>query len=54
MVEKYTAQNTFDVLRKHILVDGYPVVVDLEKSRGSHLIDAQLILIFSAFLPAIP
>ena len=41
MVEKYTAQNTFDVLRKHILVDGYPVVVDLEKSRGSHLIDAQ-------------
>ncbi len=41
MPEKITADNTFDVLRRHILVDGYPIVVDLEKSRGCHLIDAQ-------------
>jgi L-lysine 6-transaminase len=41
MKEKITVHNTLDVLRRHILVDGYPVVVDLEKSQGSHLIDAQ-------------
>jgi L-lysine 6-transaminase len=41
MAEKITAQNTFDILRRHILVDGYPVVLDLEKSKGSHLVDAQ-------------
>ncbi|MDZ4677578.1 MAG: L-lysine 6-transaminase [Oligoflexia bacterium] len=41
MAEKITATNTIDVLRRHILVDGYPVVVDFEKSKGSHLIDAQ-------------
>lgn len=40
MASNYTAQNTFEVLKKHILVDGFPVVLDLEKSRGSHLIDA--------------
>jgi L-lysine 6-transaminase len=40
-MEKINAQNTLDVLRKHILVDGYPVVLDLEKSQGCHLVDAQ-------------
>jgi L-lysine 6-transaminase len=40
-MEKINAQNTLEVLRKHILVDGYPVVLDLEKSRGCHLVDAQ-------------
>lgn len=40
MSEKITAQNTFEVLRRHILVDGFPVVVDLDKSHGSHIIDA--------------
>ena len=35
-----TAKNTFDILRRHILVDGFPIVVDLEKSRGSHLYDS--------------
>src|SRR5471030_2756672 len=39
MSEKVTAGNTFDVLRRHILVDGFPIVVDLEKSRGCHLVD---------------
>lgn len=29
-----------DTLRKHILADGYPLVVDLEKSRGSLVRDA--------------
>ncbi|MBX3231782.1 MAG: L-lysine 6-transaminase [Labilithrix sp.] len=29
-----------DTLRRHILVDGYPLVVDLEKSRGSLVRDA--------------
>src|ERR1700733_8531632 len=41
MSEKITVNNTLETLRRHILVDGYPVVVDLEKSHGSHLIDAQ-------------
>lgn len=39
-MKTYTPQNTFDILRKHILVDGFPVVVDLEKSKGSHIYDA--------------
>lgn len=38
---EYTAQNTIDILRRHILVDGFPVVLDYEKSRGCHLFDAQ-------------
>jgi len=41
MTDKITVNNTLETLRHHILVDGYPVVVDLEKSHGSHLIDAQ-------------
>ncbi len=36
-----TPQNTLEILSKHILVDGYPVVLDLEKSRGCHLVDAR-------------
>ena len=30
-----------DILSRHILVDGYHVVMDLEKSRGSYLFDAR-------------
>src|SRR5512141_2499893 len=30
-----------DVLSRHILVDGYHVVMDLEKSRGSYLFDSR-------------
>ena len=39
MSQKITAANTFEVLKRHILVDGFPIVVDLEKSRGCHLVD---------------
>jgi L-lysine 6-transaminase len=34
-------QDVLDVLSKHILVDGYHVVMDLERSRGSYLYDAR-------------
>jgi L-lysine 6-transaminase len=29
-----------DILRRHMLVDGYPTVIDLERSHGSWLVDA--------------
>ena len=34
------ASNVLDVLEKHILLDGFKIVIDLEKSRGSYLYDA--------------
>jgi len=34
------ASNVLDVLDKHILLDGFKIVIDLEKSRGSYLYDA--------------
>lgn len=34
-------QDVLDVLARHILVDGYHVVMDSEKSRGSYLYDAR-------------
>lgn len=34
-------KDVLDVLSRHILVDGYHVVMDLERSRGSHLYDAR-------------
>src|SRR6266571_7749859 len=34
------ASRVLDVLGQHILLDGFKVVVDLEKSRGSYLYDA--------------
>ncbi len=40
MGDQYTAANTMEILKKHILVDGYPIVVDFEKSQGSYLHDA--------------
>jgi len=30
-----------DVLSRYMLVDGFPVVIDMEKSRGSWIIDAR-------------
>ena len=33
--------DVLDALSRHILVDGYHVVMDLEKSRGSYLYDAR-------------
>jgi len=35
------AVNVLSTLRKHMLVDGFDVVVDLRKSRGSRLVDAR-------------
>jgi L-lysine 6-transaminase len=34
-------QDVLDVLSRHILVDGYHVVMDLERSRGSYLYDSR-------------
>jgi L-lysine 6-transaminase len=34
-------ENVLDVLSRHILVDGYHVVMDLERSRGSYLYDVR-------------
>jgi L-lysine 6-transaminase len=34
-------RDVLDVLSKHILVDGYHVVMDLERSRGSYLYDSR-------------
>jgi L-lysine 6-transaminase len=35
------AREVLDILSRHILVDGYHVVMDLDKSRGSYLYDAR-------------
>ena len=34
-------ENVIDVLSKNLLVDGYDIIVDLEKSQGSYLHDAR-------------
>ncbi|HEY3169629.1 MAG TPA: L-lysine 6-transaminase, partial [Thermoanaerobaculia bacterium] len=34
-------QDVLDVLSRHVLVDGYHVVMDLERSHGSYLYDAR-------------
>ena len=34
-------QEVLSTLRKYILVDGFPIVIDMEKSLGSRIIDAQ-------------
>jgi L-lysine 6-transaminase len=36
-----TAHDVMPILRKHVLVDGYDFVVDLEKSHGSILVEAR-------------
>lgn len=36
-----TAQNVHDTLRKHMLVDGFDLVFDTQKSQGSRLVDAK-------------
>jgi L-lysine 6-transaminase len=40
-ITRMPPQEVIDVLSRHILVDGYHVVMDLEKSRGSYLYDAR-------------
>jgi L-lysine 6-transaminase len=39
--EQLSPNNVLDVLSRHILVDGYHVVMDMERSRGSYLYDAR-------------
>ena len=39
--EQLSPKNVLDVLSRHILVDGYHVVMDMERSRGSYLYDAR-------------
>lgn len=34
------ASNVVSELQKHIIVDGFRIVIDLEKSRGRHIVDA--------------
>ena len=36
-----SSRDVLDVLARHILVDGYHVVMDMERSRGSYLYDAR-------------
>ena len=39
--EQLSPKNVLDVLSRHILVDGYHVVMDMKRSRGSYLYDAR-------------
>jgi len=36
----FPAETVFDTLKKHILVDGFHVIIDLQKSHGSYIVDA--------------
>jgi len=50
-------KDVLDVLSRHILVDGYHVVMDLERSRGSYLYDARSgrpMLDFFAYFATMP
>ncbi len=51
------AETVHDVLRRYILADGFPVVCDLEASRGSWLVDArsgERYLDFFSFFASLP
>ena len=39
--EQLSPKNVLDVLSRHILVDGYHVVMDMKRSKGSYLYDAR-------------
>lgn len=39
-MSKINPENVFEVLEKHLLVDGFDIIVDLEKSQGSYIYDA--------------
>jgi L-lysine 6-transaminase len=39
--EQLSPKNVLDVLSRHILVDGYHVVMDMQRSKGSYLYDAR-------------
>src|SRR5881392_1859135 len=38
--KRIASSNVLETIEQHILLDGFKVVVDLEKSRGSYLVDA--------------
>lgn len=38
---KVTPAQAIPTLRKHMLVDGYEIIVDLKKSKGSYIVDAK-------------
>lgn len=40
-MQRIDAQNVLTILSKHMLVDGFDIIVDLEKSQGSYLVDAR-------------
>jgi hypothetical protein len=40
MTTTITPANTLETLKKYILVDGFPIVFDLEKSKGAHFFNA--------------
>ena len=39
-MKNISAEQVFPILEKHMLVDGFPMVVDLEKSRGAEIVDS--------------
>lgn len=53
----YAGRKTLSVLKRRLLVDGMPIVVDLEKSRGSFLynqLDGKTYLDFYSFFASLP
>ena len=36
-----TAERALDTLRKHMLVDGFEIVIDLKRSKGAYIVDAR-------------
>lgn len=40
-MQRFEAQNVLTILSKHMLVDGFDIIVDLGKSQGSYLVDAR-------------
>jgi len=55
--EQLSPKNVLDVLSRHLLVDGYHVVMDMERSKGSYLYDARsdrLILDFFSCFATLP
>src|SRR5438309_10353721 len=47
--ESIGASRVLDTLEEHILLDGFKVVIDLEKSRGSYLYDGATVYRFIDF-----
>src|SRR5687768_4705148 len=56
-IPEMSAQAAVAELQKHVLVDGFRIVIDLEKSRGAHLVDAstkRTLLDFYGFYGSLP